>query len=60
MALPEAKRAFWCVPGVLVVVVQAERRGDREQGELQEGPELVRPLADLSRVRRREGKEGAD
>ena len=38
VALPEAKRAFWCVPGVLVVVVQAERRGEREQGELQEVP----------------------
>ena len=52
MALPEAKRAFWCVPGVLVVVVQAERRGEREQGELQEGPELVRPLAELGGVGR--------
>ena len=66
MALPEAKRAFWCVPGVLVDVVHAERRGEREQGELQEGPKLVRPRAELaasgelSRVRRREGKEGAD
>ena len=38
VALPEAKRAFWCVPGVLVVVVQAERRREREQGELQEVP----------------------
>ena len=52
VALPEAKRAFWCGPGVLVVVVQAERRGEREQGELQESPELVRPLAELGGVGR--------
>ena len=51
---------------MLVDVVHAERRGEREQGELQEGPKLVRPRAELaasgelSRVRRREGKEGAD
>ena len=40
------------MPRVLVVVVQDERRGEREQGELQEGPELVHPLAELGGVGR--------
>src|SRR4051812_16383974 len=37
-ALPEAKQALWCVPGVLVGVVHGSLRGEEKESELEKAP----------------------